>query len=152
MTYTKRQFNLLPEKKIALRKEQQKRYAKNHSEQIKEYSDNHKEERKQYYIDNKEEKKEYYINNKENVRNRVLKRLYNITQEQYNELFNKQNGCCAICKKHQSILKEKLNVDHNHLTGKIRGLLCTKCNRSLGNFNDDANILDNASNYLKTNN
>lgn len=43
--------------------------------------------------------------------------------------FKKQNGCCAICKKSQSMFKKRLNLDHNHKTLQIRGLLCYYCNK-----------------------
>ncbi|MBU2051427.1 MAG: endonuclease VII domain-containing protein [Gammaproteobacteria bacterium] len=66
-----------------------------------------------------------------NRRNTVLKRG-GITLEEYNQMFAKQNGCCAICGKHQSELKNRLAIDHNHETGEIRGLLCTSCNITLG--------------------
>jgi hypothetical protein len=58
-----------------------------------------------------------------------LKRRYGITVEEYDELLSQQEGRCAICYR---IVEETLCVDHNHVTGKIRGLLCTRCNRSLG--------------------
>jgi hypothetical protein len=60
-----------------------------------------------------------------------LKRLYKMTLEQYNEMFNAQNGCCAICNKHASNFKRSLHVDHDHSTGKIRALLCNNCNPML---------------------
>ena len=50
----------------------------------------------------------------------------------YNQLFNKQSGRCAICGIHQNDINKKLAVDHNHLTGKVRGLLCSKCNMAIG--------------------
>ena len=54
---------------------------------------------------------------------------YSITIEEYNRLFRRQKGCCAICRIHQDKLKRRLAIDHNHKTGKIRGLVCQKCNR-----------------------
>jgi len=66
-------------------------------------------------------------------------------------MFNKQNGCCKICKIHQSKLKSALHIDHNHSTNKIRGLLCNKCNQGLGLFNDNIILLTNSINYLKKN-
>ncbi|HEX4851715.1 MAG TPA: endonuclease VII domain-containing protein, partial [Puia sp.] len=62
------------------------------------------------------------------MRENQLRTLYGVTPEKYNELFEFQRGRCAICGKHQSELKRKLFVDHNHETGKVRGLLCFKCN------------------------
>ena len=69
---------------------------------------------------------------KECLRNSRLKCEYGITLEDYNKLFDEQNGCCAICGKHQSEFKRPLSVDHDHNTGKVRGLLCTPCNNGLG--------------------
>ena len=60
-----------------------------------------------------------------------LKYRYGITQDDYNQKFNEQKGCCAICGKHQSEFKRRLCVDHNHKTGNVRGLLCINCNRNL---------------------
>lgn len=75
-----------------------------------------------------------------------LKKLYGITIEQYEALFDLQNGRCFICRKPQ--LVRHLAVDHNHETGRIRGLLCTWCNSGLGNFKDSAERLRRAAAYL----
>ena len=80
-----------------------------------------------------------------------MKHKYNISLEQYDELYIEQNGCCAICKKPENELKKILCVDHNHKTNKVRGLLCDKCNRGLGYFNDNIIFLNNAGNYLSLN-
>jgi len=63
-----------------------------------------------------------------------LKYYYNMTNDDYNKLFQQQNGCCAICGKHQSEIKRRLDIDHDHSTNKIRGLLCRNCNQHLGRF------------------
>ena len=60
---------------------------------------------------------------------RAMKYLYGITSDNYNQLFQQQKGHCAICGKHQSKLKRRLDIDHNHKTGKVRGLLCNYCNK-----------------------
>lgn len=75
-------------------------------------------------------------------------RDFNITIEDYNKLFEKQNGRCSICDKHQSELNVALSVDHDHITGRIRSLLCGNCNLLLGNANDNIDILKNAIEYL----
>jgi hypothetical protein len=67
-----------------------------------------------------------------------------LTLIEYNKLIEKQNGKCAICGK-----ITKLGVDHNHITGKIRGLLCPTCNSALGLFYDNKLILLNAIKYLE---
>ena len=53
---------------------------------------------------------------------------FGISPVQYNEMVIEQDGYCAICGRHQSELKRRLAVDHNHVTGEIRGLLCGNCN------------------------
>lgn len=82
----------------------------------------------------------------------MLKFRYGLTLEEWQQMFEQQKGCCAICGKHQSILKKPLGVDHNHVSGKIRKLLCFHCNLALGIFNVDEegiNLLQNAINYIK---
>ena len=64
-------------------------------------------------------------------------------------MFKEQNGVCAICGSPEvSDRNSNLCVDHDHETGKIRGLLCNKCNRGLGYFLDNPKILKNALKYL----
>ena len=77
---------------------------------------------------------------------------YGLTLEQYHRMFEKQEDRCGICKRHQSEFKKRLFVDHCHETGKVRGLLCFKCNNLLGQANDDPSILQNAIEYLKEHN
>ncbi len=79
---------------------------------------------------------------------RALKRAYNLTLEQHEQLYVDQNGCCAICK--QSIAYDKMNTDHDHKTGKIRGLLCWSCNLMLGNAKDNLDTLRTAVRYLSS--
>lgn len=97
-------------------------------------------------------------NNPERARGYHIKSKYNITQEQYDELLVKQNYVCAICfkpetSKHQANGKIKpLSIDHNHETGKVRGLLCHKHNLAIGTFDDDVMLLESAKQYLIRNN
>lgn len=76
--------------------------------------------------------KEWRKNNKEYVKSHDLKTSFGITLDKYNAILIQQNYCCASCKRHQSSFKKKLAVDHDHLTGKVRGLLCSACNTALG--------------------
>jgi hypothetical protein len=73
---------------------------------------------------------------------------YNVTPEQYKELYESQNGCCAICNSSLPTQGRKINIDHCHTTGKVRGLLCNNCNVGLGNFHDDISVLQSAIDYL----
>lgn len=89
----------------------------------------------------RESKKEY-------TKNKFLKYYYGITLEDYNHMFLTQQGCCAICGVHQSEVST-FHVDHDHLTGEVRGLLCRKCNHLLGNAQDNIETLEAAIRYLK---
>lgn len=80
---------------------------------------------------------------------RDLLKKYNLTLNDYNAMFSEQKGCCRICKAHQMNFERPLCVDHNHETGEVRGLLCDKCNRALGLFNDNPALLEEALAYLK---
>jgi|688.fasta_scaffold494711_2 hypothetical protein len=57
---------------------------------------------------------------------------YGMTFDDYNKMFEEQNGCCASCGDHQILFTKRLVVDHNHETGKVRALLCSNCNTALG--------------------
>jgi hypothetical protein len=62
-----------------------------------------------------------------------------------------KGGCCKICKTHYSEFSKRLAVDHDHNTGKIRGLLCLYCNTGLGKFKDSTKLLNEAIKYLEEN-
>jgi hypothetical protein len=78
----------------------------------------------------------------------MLVRTYGITLEDKRDIWKKQDGKCAICKKKLTESRDCC-IDHCHVTGRIRGLLCDKCNRGLGIFCDDSVILQRAANYLE---
>lgn len=74
-----------------------------------------------------------------------------MTLEEYDILYKKQDGCCAICSIKEAD-KKKLSIDHDHRTGKIRGLLCNPCNVSIGYAKEDVKILEKMIQYLKDHN
>jgi len=78
-------------------------------------------------------------------RNASLKCLYGMTIDDYNRMFKKQKGCCAIC--HRK--RRPLVVDHDHRKKFVRRLLCNPCNLGLGNFEDDMRLLARGIAYLK---
>jgi hypothetical protein len=80
-----------------------------------------------------------------------VKSIPHFFSSDYDELFLEQNGRCKMCQMEQSRLNKKLSVDHDHVTGKIRGLLCQRCNAVLGLCHDDIRILTKAIIYLKRN-
>lgn len=94
------------------------------------------------------------VQNKERVyeieRKSKMKQTYGLSIEDYDRMLEKQGGGCAICG--TTVPSERtryFTVDHCHTTGKIRGLLCTKCNRGLGLFNDHIQRIQDAAEYLK---
>lgn len=110
--------------------------------------------------DNKRSKK-YYIDNPEKCkrtrRNNNLKNRYGLTPEDLEKMLRDQDNKCAICGQEMflhgtSADKNKIaHVDHDHKTGKVRGLLCNECNIGLGKFMDNTDYLLSAISYLKKN-
>ena len=96
--------------------------------------------------------REYNKNNKHITRAINLKKKFNITLEEYDELFYRQHGVCAICgrpetSKYKGTIRH-LAIDHNHVTNEIRGLLCQKCNQALGLLNDNPVIIKSMLEYI----
>lgn len=91
---------------------------------------------------------QYGVGTKEYARNAYFISVYGITLIEYNKLLIDQDYACAICKTPQSLLSKNLGVDHDHITGQVRGLLCFKCNAAIGKLNDDIQLLGNAMIYL----
>lgn len=88
--------------------------------------------RRKHYTDNPNYYKEYYETTGRYVH---LHRNYGVDAEQYNRMINEQGGVCAICESPPPELRP-LHLDHDHITGKPRGLLCAKCNSMLTHFGD----------------
>ncbi len=76
-------------------------------------------------------------------------KVYNMDAEDHALLMYIQNGACAICKTPEIELNTSLSVDHCHITNKIRGLLCNKCNRTLGLLEDNIDTINNLILYLQ---
>lgn len=89
------------------------------------------------------------VRNPDHVRNLKYQNKFGITLEQYNSMFTKQNGLCLGCYRHQKDDKRAFAVDHSHITGIVRGLLCGNCNVALGNAKDDPVILRRLADYLE---
>lgn len=85
--------------------------------------------------------------NPDKKRDAHLWSTYRIRLEDYDSILKSQGKVCAICKKKE--LEKVLHVDHDHITGKVRGLLCKKCNSAIGYLSDDTNVLKSAIDYLK---
>lgn len=98
--------------------------------------------RKAYALNHKDE---MYLNSFKHS----LRKFYNITIEEYYNMFDRQNGRCAICGIHQNDCYRKFSVDHDHGTKKVRGLLRHDCNLGIGQLKENVDILYNAIFYLE---
>jgi hypothetical protein len=86
--------------------------------------------------------------NPERNKDNLLKRLYGLSLDQYKEMFNNQGGRCCICKIDASELNRGLFVDHDHVTGKVRGLLCHRCNVVLGFIKENDGLIPAFADYI----
>jgi hypothetical protein len=95
---------------------------------------------------------QYYQDNKGAIASSDRKRRYGMTDEQFQQLLERQGGCCAICGTNDPSggHGNNFHVDHDHSTGAIRGLLCHHCNHGLGKFKDSPELLHKAMSYLSS--
>ena len=158
----------MPSDCIEVKNETNRRYYANHRERLanekiqyrKENPDKISAVKRRYYARNRDvviERVRLYNESNPEKRKRTpaknhernLRVKYGISVEDYNAMFHAQEGRCAICLKHQSKLKRRLHVDHDHATGAIRGLLCQHCNNVLGLLCDETDALQRAISYLE---
>ena len=141
------------EKNKELINKQQKQYYEENKKELRAY-------RAKYRIEHKEEIKEqqiqYRLKYPERIKNHDLRSNHGIMLEEYNRMLELQNNVCAICGEPETSKEvnrkvKSLAVDHNHKTGKIRGLLCGKCNKAIGLLQDNTELLQSAINYLNRN-
>lgn len=81
-------------------------------------------------------------------RERRLLKVYGISLAQYNSLLEKQDNRCAVCLREASSFPKNLAVDHNHITGEIRGLLCAYCNHRIVGRHRNPDLLQRVVNYI----
>lgn len=118
----------------------------------KKWRENNRAKSREWYWKNREyvleKHRKYYQENKDRFRKSSLKRHYGITLEEFNALLDIGNNRCRICERRFS---ETLlpNTDHCHSTKKVRGILCGSCNRGLGYFKDNPELLRKAASYLE---
>lgn len=82
------------------------------------------------------------------IRNTQLKIKFGITADDYDAILISQGNVCDICKR-PNILATHMPVDHDHTTGKVRGILCNSCNHMLGKAGDNPSTLRAAADYLE---
>jgi len=135
-------------------RESQKAWKLKNKEYIREYEKNYRTNNKEKMsIINKRTKNKAKLKDPEKFkiksRNSWYKTRFGLSIEDFNKLFEEQNGCCAICGRHQSEVTKTFHVDHNHTTNKIRELLCPTCNQGLGFFKENIQYLENAIKYIQ---
>jgi hypothetical protein len=130
-------YNALHKKEIS---EKTKRYYSNHREEVLQY-------KKQYKQEHSEKIKKYMV---QYSREHRYKHDFGITIADYDAMFDNQNGVCFICGCTPQEGKH-LSIDHDHKTGKIRGLLCPNCNHALGLVKENISILKKMGDYLAKN-
>lgn len=94
-------------------------------------------------------RRKYYWAHKARCQAQIRKHRYGIASQEYDEKYADQGGCCAICGARQSNIKRALAIDHNHMTGAVRDLLCGNCNRAIGLLRDSAELCLRAAEYLQ---
>ncbi len=138
-----------PEKSIAWRPDPTKPWGRDNFywKENRSSSEEYKEYTREWHRKARATNPDYYLS-------QDLQRNYGVTLEWYREQLSKQNNVCAICEQSETtVIRGKviaMPVDHDHTTGKARGLLCTKCNRGLGLFRDNIDFLQSAISYLNS--
>jgi hypothetical protein len=121
--------------------------------QLKVYREKNKEVIKKYYENNKEQitakNKEWRKKNKEQQAAYWRKKKYGLLPEDYDAMLEEQDNKCKICL--VEFINVTPNIDHCHITNKVRGILCGFCNRGLGIFKDNTKLLTKAVKYLEEN-
>ncbi len=134
-----------PEKRRAYEREYQRKWRRRFPEKAKARG-------RERYARNRERIKEQvkarHRANPDQRKGWVLKALYGLSVEQYNERLEAQGGLCILCR-HEDPKGYALAVDHEHETGMVRGLLCSKCNAGIALFNEDPDLLMLAAGYLQ---
>ena len=103
---------------------------------------------KAYNAKRRQQRKDNPESEKKAQRRKHLKHNYGISEKQFDILLSEQGNVCAICKTDAWGWRGQPCVDHDHYTGKVRGLLCSKCNLGIGHLNDSIELLTNAIEYL----
>lgn len=132
-------------------KSQIKEWALKHPQRMKELSRQSEERNKTHRV---AYKAAYYLAHKERILQNTwvnkIKRKYGLTPEQYEKILKDQNHECGICNRKETCSREfKFRVDHCHKTGKVRGLLCHKCNAGIGMLGDTLKAIEKAVLYLR---
>jgi len=142
-------------RKTEYQKRQMKAWYQRNKQKKLEYQKKYRNDNPDYVIKDRERAKQYSAEQRKDPAFRHskklydLKKLYNLTEEQYNQLRKDHNYKCAVCFTPETPEKP-LHVDHSHVTGLVRGMLCHMCNKSLGMLLDSPILLGRMLGYLAT--
>jgi hypothetical protein len=145
--YDKKRYPKIREARIIYLRE----YRKKNKKRLREF------DKKRWAVDPKRRaaQKKYYSENPSKYMEIARKHLYRMSPEEYQDRVNKQKNRRALCGRPERMINyhtkklSTLSVDHNHKTGKNRDLLCMKCNRGIGFFNEDTDLLQKVIQYLE---
>lgn len=90
---------------------------------------------------------DYYYRNRDHIRDLFLRKRFGITSDQFDRMLRRQKGVCGLCKGPPGA--RQFAVDHDHVSGSVRGLLCRGCNVGIGNLKDDPKLLEKAAGYIR---
>lgn len=147
-----------PERAKAYQKDYARKRRGTRGEYMKQYNDAHQQQRRDWYRDHREESiarsVKWRETNPEGGFDAHLRRKYGLSREKYDEMVVNQGNKCAICGsppvgRTKRGPAERLDVDHDHDTGEVRGLICHPCNVMLGQARDNVEVLEAAILYLK---
>jgi hypothetical protein len=126
----------------------QKRPPKSNAERNREWYKRNRVEQiartKRYQATHKKERDEYVKKYRKNNREKIISKLYKMPVGEWTRMLINQQGLCNIC----LVQLKKVHVDHCHVSGRVRGLLCVSCNNGLARFRDSVEILNAAIRYL----
>jgi hypothetical protein len=129
-----------PEKRKAYGKTYRATHLRDRTKYMKTYRAAHRERDAAYY-------KTYHAAHKDDRKSKQWLREYGLSRAAFDAMIENQHGTCAICRKPGWGGKEP-RVDHDHTTGKVRGILCNHCNLALGHIRDDPKIASSMAHYL----
>jgi len=116
--------------------------------QSREWYHNNKERAREQMARFKKRRPDYFRRRNRKQRKKKVEKVYGLPEKDYQKMFDMQRGLCAICEGPRSG-QGTLHVDHDHMTGKVRGLLCSNCNSGIGKLGDDTCLLARAIAYLE---
>jgi hypothetical protein len=132
----------------ACKAEQHRQWRGRNSEHIQEWHRKYNQSPERQEAHRDRQRRRYHEKQEKETRyQRRLRRLYNLTQAEYDAKLAEQNGVCAVCGQ-ECKSGRTLAVDHCHVTGEVRGLLCMNCNRAIGWLKDDPKLIQAALEYI----